>query len=258
MQGPRPSPLPLIWHYFNISKHLLYGITWTFLNIYSVVTLYIDIHYIPTHYEFKTGPKYHHFVRFKSVRLVTWWQFSSIIDSLGILSCVVVFVSYAFKFFGWGGNISYSRYPWILAVCSISGLHSSYTCHQHLFSPKLGSLAWILQKVLQDFWTCLQAIACWTVSTSLFLQFIFWRRPRVFAPPDAEPRGNKKEFNVGKLYEILALGSPRQNSLPLLSFYCYEIQGCAKWQCFNSGTGTKTFQHHRFIEYHAIIIILHF
>ena len=141
MQGPRPSPLPLIWHYFNISKHLLYGITWTFLNIYSVVTLYIDIHYIPTHYEFKRVhlylkifqwtflteylyysyenlshfkiqpfckkskssdflsiiPKYHHLVKFKSVRLVTWWRFSSLINSLGILSRVVVFVSCALK-----------------------------------------------------------------------------------------------------------------------------------------------------------------
>ena len=88
--------------------------------------------------------------------------------------------------------------------------------------------AWMLRKVLQDFWTCLQAIACWTVSTSLFLQFIFWRRRPCVCATRCRAGGNKKEFNVGKLYEILALGSPRQNPLPLLSFYCYEIQGCAK------------------------------
>ena len=40
--------------------------------------------------------------------------------------------------------------------------------------------------------------------------------------------GNKKEFNVGKLYEILDLGSPGRHPVPLLSFYCNESQRCTK------------------------------
>ena len=40
--------------------------------------------------------------------------------------------------------------------------------------------------------------------------------------------GNKKEFNVGKLYEILDLGSPGRHPVPLLSFYCNESQSCTK------------------------------
>ena len=65
----------------------------------------------------------------------------------------------------------------------LSGLHSSYTCHQPLFSPKLGTLG----SCKKSFWTCLEAIARWTVSTSLFLQFIFRQRRCVCATaPDAE------------------------------------------------------------------------
>ena len=71
---------------------------------------------------------------------------------------------------------------------------------------------------------------CWTVSASFFSQFIFQRRC-VCGSSRCKARdwwGNKKEFNVGKLYEILDLGSPGRHPVPLLSFYCYESQRCTK------------------------------
>ena len=70
---------------------------------------------------------------------------------------------------------------------------------------------------------------CWTVSASFFSQFIFQRRCVCGSRCKARDWwGNKKEFNVGKLYEILDLGSPGRHPVPLLSFYCYESQRCTK------------------------------
>ena len=60
--------------------------------------------------------------------------------------------------------------------------------------------------------------------------------------------GNKKEFNVGKLYEILDLGSPGRHPVPLLSFYCNESQSCTKRRKW--GRMMKT-HHYQTIEHYT-------